>query len=53
MISRFVANSGKLLDEWGEARKIEDKNSHQRLLCWLWYEEGAKRLLLTLSHDVH
>ena len=48
MISRFVPNSGKLLDEWGEPRKIEDKNSHQRLVCSLWWKE-AKRLFLTLN----
>ena len=37
-----------LLDEWGEAREIDDKNCHQRLVCSLWWEE-AKRLFLTLN----
>ena len=37
-----------LLDEWGEAREIDDKNCHQRLDCLLWYKEEAKRLFLTL-----
>ena len=31
-----------LLDEWGEAREIDDKNCHQRLDCLLWYNEEAK-----------
>ena len=38
-----------LLDEWGEAREIDDKNCHQRLVCLLWYKEEAKRLFLTLN----
>ena len=38
-----------LLDEWGEAREIDDKNCHQRLVCSLWYKEEAKRLFLTLN----
>ena len=37
-----------LLDEWGEAREIDDKNCHQRLLCLLWWKE-AKRLSSTLN----
>ena len=38
-----------LLDEWGEAREIDDKNCHQRLVCLLWYKGEAKRLFLTLN----